>query len=167
MLNQSERISHLLERNNSIISFFFLLSLFLNEHWCRVRFMHFVAWHCTVLFKNTFLNNLLPPCLCHTNTQKMEAARFSETSVLTPYTTQSHITDDNLHILKRLPTFLYWWGTAVVQWLRYCATNRKVAGSIPEGVIEFFHWHNPSDHTKALGSTQPLTEMSTRSISWG
>jgi hypothetical protein len=25
--------------------------------------------------------------------------------------------------------------TAVAQWLRYCATNRKVAGSIPEGVI--------------------------------
>jgi len=30
-------------------------------------------------------------------------------------------------------------GTAVVQWLRYCATNRKVAGSIPAGVIGVFH----------------------------
>jgi hypothetical protein len=29
-------------------------------------------------------------------------------------------------------------GTAVAQWLRFCATNRKVAGSIPEDVIEFF-----------------------------
>jgi hypothetical protein len=29
-------------------------------------------------------------------------------------------------------------GTAVVQWLRFCATNRKVAGSIPDGVIGFF-----------------------------
>jgi len=33
------------------------------------------------------------------------------------------------------------------------------------------HWnfsltHNPSDRTMVLGSTQPLTEMSTRSISW-
>jgi hypothetical protein len=27
----------------------------------------------------------------------------------------------------------------VAQWLRYCATNRKVAGSIPEGVIGIFH----------------------------
>ena len=27
--------------------------------------------------------------------------------------------------------------------------------------------HNPSGHFMALGSTQPLTEMSTRSISWG
>jgi len=28
------------------------------------------------------------------------------------------------------------------------------------------HW-NPSDRTMALGSTQPLTQMSTNSISWG
>ena len=52
-------------------------------------------------------------------------------------------------------------------WLRCCATNRKVAGSIPDGVIRIFHGRNPSDHTMALGSTQPLTEMSTRRISWG
>ena len=50
--------------------------------------------------------------------------------------------------------------------LRCCATNWKVAGSIPAGVIGIFHWHNPSDRTMALGSTQPLTEMSTRSTSW-
>ena len=29
-------------------------------------------------------------------------------------------------------------GTAVAQWLRCCATNRKVAGSIPAGVSRFF-----------------------------
>jgi len=29
-------------------------------------------------------------------------------------------------------------GTAVAQWLRRCATNRKVAGSIPAGVSGFF-----------------------------
>jgi len=32
-----------------------------------------------------------------------------------------------------------WTGTAVAQWLRYCATNRKVAGSIPAGVNGNFH----------------------------
>jgi len=32
--------------------------------------------------------------------------------------------------------------------------------------LEFFS-DNPSGHTMALGSTQPLTEMSTRCISWG
>jgi hypothetical protein len=41
------------------------------------------------------------------------------------------------------------------------------AGSIPDGVIGFFHWHNPVGRTMALGSTQPLTEISTRNISWG
>jgi hypothetical protein len=41
--------------------------------------------------------------------------------------------------------------------LRHCATNRKVAGSIPDGVIGIFHLHNPSGRTMALGSTQPLT----------
>ena len=39
------------------------------------------------------------------------------------------------------------WGTAVAQWLRCCAKNRKVAGSIPAGVsgilidIKFFRSH--------------------------
>ena len=28
-------------------------------------------------------------------------------------------------------------GTAVAQWLRCCAKNRKVAGSIPAGIIRF------------------------------
>jgi len=30
-------------------------------------------------------------------------------------------------------------GTAVAQWLRRCATNRKIAGSISDGIIENFH----------------------------
>ena len=51
--------------------------------------------------------------------------------------------------------------------LRHCATSWKVAGSIPDGVIEIFHVHNPSGRTTALGSTRPLTEMSARNISWG
>jgi hypothetical protein len=45
--------------------------------------------------------------------------------------------------------------------------SRKVAGSIPDSVIGIFHWHNPSDCTMALESTQPLTEMSIRNTSWG
>jgi hypothetical protein len=38
-----------------------------------------------------------------------------------------------------------------LSWLRHCATSRKVVGS----------------STMALGLTQPLTEISTRNISWG
>jgi len=56
-----------------------------------------------------------------------------------------------------------WWRS----WLRHRATSRKVAGSIPDCVTKSFHWHNPSGRTIALGLTQPLTEMSTRNISWG
>ena len=52
---------------------------------------------------------------------------------------------------------------AHLQWLRCCATDRKVAGSIPAGVSGFFFIH----HTMAVGSTQPLTKMSTRIIPWG
>ena len=55
-----------------------------------------------------------------------------------------------------------WWRS----WLRHCAITRKVAGSIPHDVTGIFHWHNPSGHTMALGSTQPLTEMNNRNISW-
>jgi len=52
----------------------------------------------------------------------------------------------------------------LVEALRY---YQKVANSIRDGVIGIFHRHNPSGRTMALVSTQPLTEMSTRIISWG
>jgi hypothetical protein len=35
-----------------------------------------------------------------------------------------------------------WWPElAVAQWLSCCATNRKVAGSMPDGVTGIFHWY--------------------------
>ena len=37
-----------------------------------------------------------------------------------------------------LGIFIYYTVTAVAQWLRCCATNRKVAGTIPAGVSGFF-----------------------------
>jgi len=46
------------------------------------------------------------------------------------------------------------WGTALQ------------TGSIPDVVTEIFHRHNPSGRTMTLRSTQRLTEMSTRNISW-
>jgi len=51
-------------------------------------------------------------------------------------------------------------------WLRPGTKSRKVAGLISAGVIEISPWINSSGHTMALGSTQPLTEMSTRFNSW-
>jgi hypothetical protein len=44
---------------------------------------------------------------------------------------------------------------------------RRAEWSIPDKVIGFFNRHNPSSRTMALGSTQPLTEMSTRNLLGG
>jgi hypothetical protein len=43
------------------------------------------------------------------------------------------------------------WLTSVAQWQKYCTTNQKVAGSIPDGVTEFFIDINPSDRTMEIG----------------
>jgi hypothetical protein len=45
---------------------------------------------------------------------------------------------------------------------RHYATSREVAGSVPNEVVRFFNYPNPSSRTLAPGSTQPLTEMATR-----
>jgi hypothetical protein len=50
------------------------------------------------------------------------------------------------------------WGTALQ------AGRSRVR--FPMVSLEFFI-DNPSGRTMALGSTQPLTEMSTRNLSWG
>jgi hypothetical protein len=86
----------------------------------------------------------------------------------------------SFHLTVHPPTYKYFHPTmhkqctvptvqlcAVAQWLRHCATNRKVAGSNPDCIIGIFHWNNPSCLTVTLGSTQPLTEIRTRNISWG
>jgi hypothetical protein len=49
---------------------------------------------------------------------------------------------------------------------RRYATSRKVAGSSPNEV-DFFNLPNPSNCIMALGSTQTLTEISTRNIRGG
>jgi hypothetical protein len=56
------------------------------------------------------------------------------------------------------------WGSVVVKAL---PTSRTDPGSIPGGVTGFFRDIFPSDRTMALGSTQTLVKMSTRSIPSG
>jgi hypothetical protein len=51
-------------------------------------------------------------------------------------------------------------GTRWRSWLRHCATNREVSGSISDGVIGIFNSYNPSSRTMVLASTQPLKEKS-------
>ena len=43
-----------------------------------------------------------------------------------------------MYVRMYFQTYRAYLGTAVTLWLRCCATNRKVAGSIPAGVSEFF-----------------------------
>jgi hypothetical protein len=43
----------------------------------------------------------------------------------------------------------------------------KIAGLIPDEVIGFFNLPKSSSRTMALGSAQPLTEMSTRNVPGG
>jgi len=69
--------------------------------------------------------------------------------------------------LVQYECYLHLSGTAVAQWLRCCATNRKVAGSIPARVTELFIDIKSFRSHCGRGSTQPLTEMNTRIISWG
>jgi hypothetical protein len=51
--------------------------------------------------------------------------------------------------------------------LEHYSTGRQVKGSIPDEIIGFFIWPNPSSLTMALGSIRPLTEMSTRNLPGG
>jgi hypothetical protein len=57
-------------------------------------------------------------------------------------------------------------GTRKHTCLRHYATSRKVTGSNPDEV-DFLNLPNPSNRTMALGSTQPLTEMSTMNLPGG
>jgi hypothetical protein len=49
------------------------------------------------------------------------------------------------------------------EFLRQYATSRRVAGSSPDE-MNIFNLPNPSSRTMALGSIQPLTEMSSRNL---
>jgi hypothetical protein len=51
--------------------------------------------------------------------------------------------------------------------MSHYATSRKVVGSITDGVIGFLNSPTPSSRTMALGSTQPLRELSTRDLLGG
>ena len=46
------------------------------------------------------------------------------------------------------------------------ATSRNLAVSVPDGVMGSFT-NNPSGRTMGIGSTRPVTEMSTRNIFLG
>jgi hypothetical protein len=57
----------------------------------------------------------------------------------------------------RSPFALLWWAYCCII---FCCFFFSQLCSIPDEVIGFLNWPNPSSRTMALGSTQPLTEMS-------
>ena len=113
----------------------------------------FVCCECRVLSSRGLCDELITPpeesyrlscvIVCDLETSRMGA----------PY----------IYDISRLRVNNRYRGTRLCSRLRHCATSRKVAGSIPWCYhCNSFHWHNFS-----LGSTQPITKMSTRNISWG
>jgi hypothetical protein len=55
----------------------------------------------------------------------------------------------------------------VAQFFQACATSRKIADSISDGVTVIFDLLDLSGCTMTLVSTQPLIEMNTSDICWG
>jgi hypothetical protein len=63
--------------------------------------------------------------------------------------------------------YFHFWNTRVVEVVEALCYKPKRAGVIPDEITGFFSWPNPSSRTLALGSTQLLTEMSTRNLCGG
>jgi hypothetical protein len=63
-------------------------------------------------------------------------------------------TSNLVHLQHSNPHFHYY----------YIILPLCITGSIPDEVDGLFSWPNSSSRTVALGSTQPLTEMSTRNL---
>ena len=149
----------------------FSVAIILWGHLGTARCPHWFEWACQspLLFRET------PACSTRRSRPHISSyCQLIDPLVIVPYAFLANIPGNRSGIITSAEVesnnsyqYPFSVGPAVAQWLRCCATNRKVAGSIPDGVIGIFHWHNPSDRTMALGLAQPLTEMSTRRISWG
>ena len=128
--------------------------------------------HITNLHTHTHTHTRPHITKLHTHTRPHIWIKEEQTFVTTEYLQRMHV--QFVTILRNNPnyycfnhiTFLQK-GTRWRSWLGHCATSRKVAGSIPDGVTGIFHRHNPSGRTMNLGLTQPLTVTSTRNIFWG
>jgi hypothetical protein len=73
------------------------------------------------------------------------------------------------NITERITSYLFIFGTTFFVFVHFHFGPIFVQGrgSIPDEIIGFFSWPNPSSCTMVLGSTQPLTEMSTRNLPGG
>jgi hypothetical protein len=96
-----------------------------------------------------------------------ETHKCAEVSIIRPSAHESYAITQGLLLISSLDFKYILWGTRWRSWLRYYATSRNIAGSNPDEVTGFFNWPIPSSCIMALGSTQPLTERSTRNFPGG
>jgi hypothetical protein len=82
---------------------------------------------------------------------------FQQNVTILPQLDHNHFLPDLFQFISHHPTLN---GIDAV-------TSRKVASSISDQVIGFFNLPNPPSRTMTVGSTQPLTEMSTRNLPGG
>ena len=95
---------------------------------------------------------------CHT-WNKFKIVRTKEYKLLTLHYTQTTAIAINNQVFTAICTP----GYTVAQLVEASRYKPEVRGFDSR----WCHWHNPSGRTVALGLAQPLTEMSTRNISWG
>jgi hypothetical protein len=94
-------------------------------------------------------------------TVKVKLCKYYGMYVLSLYTMEIRCLniDTTYYISEGARRGVVGWGTTLQakrQWIRF-----------PMRSLDFFNWSNPSSLTMALGSTQPLTEMSTRNLKNG
>ena len=148
-----------------MIYFFFNFSVSLC--WCpNVTIISCMWWY-------TFYETCIVIYICK-RSQQMHTFFFHQWYIINCFCLRRVSNNQVLIIRKTVQAALWYLSCMYISGARGGAVGwgavlqaRKVAGSIPNGVIGIFHWHNPSGRTMALGLTQPLTEMSTRNISWG
>ena len=109
---------------------------------CRCWLMYAPCILCSLLSRNNNIQQTptygLHPSDCPHCTRGHQTNKCHVLYLLTFYRLYCSVI---LKIFVILPKHKVKTGTAVAQWLSCCATNRKVAGSIPDGVIGIFHWH--------------------------
>ena len=136
----------------------YVINLSLNIATWRSIDAYMMKYACILVMWNESFNIVVWTSLAHVSHIQVSHSDSCKAGLCAQYITLLRVINMN-HSKGGRGT---WWCSR----LRHRATNRKVAGSIPDGVIGIFHRH-PSGCTMALGLTQPVTEMSTGSISWG
>ena len=96
---------------------------------------------CTSLDWTTFLSCCIPCFLKDTGRVDYTWIWLSNLQMETDNSGKLQVTGAFVTVCLEIRLGIWRLGTAVAQWLKCCATNRKVAGSIPDGVIGIFHWH--------------------------